>query len=390
MKLTELVDAMTLPETRAAEQAWDLAGRRIRRRRTAGAVAAVITVVLAVAVVPLVRDRGETSSPPITTPTSEPPAGPYVPAELITRRWDAADYAAAAAGAPRLAVTDPVPLSTNPVDRATLAVVPQAGGRGDDRWTTIDVLGDDGGWRSLDVAGIVPVHDTGGYESYPLAPTSLSSDGTRLALAQPGAVVVVDLTTGGSQRYDVPGLPTAASWGADDHILVFNEGRETLQELDPTTGQVSGTDLDPSTRVLPDGTPVTWGSAGYPDSHGVFGDTGIQRTVPLVGEDVVVQLSRFSHMVSDGIAISNAVAVVDRHTGEALGVRSGSEPGIEFTHLLAVDDHSVLMSVIQPDSTDRLLVRWDWVAHTTDVLAVLPAAMASYAGTVDEAATMLP
>lgn len=391
MRLTELAEAVELPETRVADNAWGRARDRVRRRRTTAGVAAGVAVVLAVAAVPLVRDRDETSAPPVTTPTRTPGAvdEAAVPRSLITPRWDDADYAAAAAGARRLEVTDALPLGQDPVDRAILAVVPSSTNRGDGRWTTIDVLGDDGRWRALDVPGLVPTHDGGGYEWFPLAPTSLSADGTRLALAQPGSVVVVDLTTGEPRHYDVPGLNKATSWADDDHLMVTVEERPTLRELALATGDIAGTDLLPSTRVLPDGTSVTWGPDGLAGTPALGGDSGAQRTVPLVSDDVVVQLAAFNHRVGDMTYMgTTAVAAVDRHTGEVLGVRLSPVDGIDFSQLLAVDDHSALMSIYQPDSTDELLVRWDWAARTTEVLAVLPAEMASYAGTVDEAVTM--
>ncbi|MGY2704757.1 hypothetical protein [Nocardioides sp. HB32] len=393
MRLTEIAETMELPETRVADAAWDRARARVRRRRTAAAVATVTAALIVVAAVPLVGDRHQTSTPPpVTTPTRSPEAvaDATVPRSLISPRWTSADYTAAASGAPRLAITDPVPLSEDPVGRAVLAVVPSSAGPGDARWTTIDVLGDDGRWRSLDLEGLVPTHDVGGYQWYPLTPTSLSADGTELALAQPGAVVVVELTTGRSHRYDVPGLNKATSWAGDDHLLVRVEERETMRELDLDTGSLVDTDLEQSTRVLPDGTAVTWGLDGLAGTPAVGGDSGAQRTVPLVGDGVIVQLAGFNHRVGSTTYMGRtAVAAVDRHSGELLGVRMSPVDGVDFSQLLAVDDHSALISLVPPDSTDHLLIRWDWAARTTEVLAVLPAQMASYAGTVDEAATMV-
>ena len=65
------------------------------------------------------------------------------------------------------------------------------------------VLGDDGDWRHLDVDGLVPA----GVDN--VFTTPVVGDGLTTArpatIAQPGGLVVVDLTNGEAERYDVPG-----------------------------------------------------------------------------------------------------------------------------------------------------------------------------------------
>ena len=88
------------------------------------------------------------------------------------------------------------------------------------------VLGDDGDWRRLDVAGLTPVAD--GYDrmytSSVVRPTGLDPSGTRLAIPQLDTLVVVDLTTGESEEYDVPGPRRVLVAGRDRRRGVVGDG----------------------------------------------------------------------------------------------------------------------------------------------------------------------
>jgi hypothetical protein len=404
MRLSDLADSLELPDIKASDRAWDMARARVRRRRRIAVLGTTGAALLVVAVVQLGQGDNDGARPPVTSPSPSPSPSatplPYViPHDLITPRLAWGEYAELAAGAPRLEVTNPAPVSEDPVHRAVLAVVPSSQDlSGDERYSTVNVLGDDGRWRAVDVPGLVPTHDTVGYEGYSLSPTSLSDDGTHLALPQPHALVIVDLTQGTSRRYDVPGLNNAAVWRDDAHVLVSVEGRPMMHQVDLESGDVTEADFSASTRFLPDGSWVSWpGDRDLVTSDGSLSTTpkvgnsaGAQATVPLVGEDVIVGLTGYGWRVgNDTKYLAIGAVVIDRHTGEVLGVRASMTSNADFSQLLGVDERSVLMSVVQPRSTDRLLLRWDWANHSIDVIAVVPAGMMSWAGPVSNAAAII-
>lgn len=109
--------------------------------------------------------------------------------------------------------TAPAELSADPVSQA-LAAIAYPGG---EDTTAIYVLGEDGDWRSIDVTGLTEASDPFG----PLSRGSVSADGTQLALAQRGGIVVVDLTTGAFDTFDVPGSYAPVTWHPDGrHVAV--------------------------------------------------------------------------------------------------------------------------------------------------------------------------
>ena len=81
-----------------------------------------------------------------------------------------------------------------------------------------------------------------------MRPTGLDESATRLAIPQPDGLVVVDLTTGSAERYDVPGLQSYAIWHDAAHVLVAHRdlGTGTVVDLPPG---VSSRRVRPSTRV---------------------------------------------------------------------------------------------------------------------------------------------
>ncbi|MBA2507601.1 MAG: hypothetical protein H0V32_02605 [Nocardioidaceae bacterium] len=79
----------------------------------------------------------------------------------------------------------------------------------------------------------MPATDPLGYGSSSLQPTSLSWDGRMLAVPQPQSVVV-DLTTGDHQRYDVPGFNQTAIWAPDgDHVFDDNRAESSRPAAGP-------------------------------------------------------------------------------------------------------------------------------------------------------------
>lgn len=221
MRIAELVESLDLPQTRIAERAWADGRRRVRRRRggvAAGAAAVAVACVVAITVAGRSGDATAPTPAPSPTRTAEPRTAPLVQRLLIGAqlRKEIPNIDFQRFGGH---VEQAVPLSSHPVDRAAIAM-----GDPDDE-AGVFVLGEDGEWRRVDVPGLVPVHHSGSYTSPALRPTALSPDSTHLALAQPNALVVVDLTTGHSRRYDVPGPDnTYAIWADSGHVVVIQGG----------------------------------------------------------------------------------------------------------------------------------------------------------------------
>jgi hypothetical protein len=207
--LRELADDVDGPPL--ARAAWAGAARVRRRRRVAAATVAAAAVA---GVVPLVA-RTVPASPPAAEATSAPgPTAAPVETPPRVRLGPARD---AVAGLPalahRLAALDRLPataaaLSDDPAGRILAAAQRDDG--------PVLLLGRDGRWRQVDpVAGRRPR----------LAPTSISPDGGRLALAQDGGVVLVDLRTGADRQLPITGSVAQAvesvAWLADGtHVVV--------------------------------------------------------------------------------------------------------------------------------------------------------------------------
>jgi hypothetical protein len=361
MKLAELRE-LSLPPTTVAEQAWELA--RHRRRRKIAGVAVATAVVLGVTAVGVGTVRGGTSPAPAPAPAPNPSTPPE---PTIT---DLPDFAALARTVPTLAATDPTYLSEDPVDRAVVAILPQWTSE-DGTLTVVDVLGSDGHWRFVDVPGLVPTRDRGGYEGPVLNPTSLNAAGTRLALPQPDRVVVVDLTTGDYSSYGFPGLNNAVVWQDDDHLVVTEEGARNGRILGLSDLSITDSPFTGSTGFAPDGSSVTWGpSRELVSSDGsrvladVANEGGLQPTSPLVDDQVAVGIG--DRNLTDGsttYAGVPGVAVVDRHSGDLRGFlyTASSETGPVPTYLMGLDGDTVtIATAVSPDYSRLLVLRWSW------------------------------
>lgn len=108
-----------------------------------------------------------------------------------------------------------------------------------------------------------------------------------LAVPQPQSVVV-DLTTGDHQRYDVSGFNQTAIWAPDgDHVLTTTEQSRRGRLLDLRDGSVSDaaySGMSYATTFAADGGAVELheaaGGAAWPWEMRTYGDGGT-RTVPL-------------------------------------------------------------------------------------------------------------
>lgn len=115
-------------------------------------------------------------------------------------------------------VTDLPDLPEDPVTTFALAAE-VVGADGD---AAIVVLGDDGGWRSVPVAQ--PLEPGDGEPWGALGPAAVDPDGSRLALATPGAVLVVS-ADGGSRSIPLEGeTPRTPVWSADGSSLAVGVG----------------------------------------------------------------------------------------------------------------------------------------------------------------------
>jgi hypothetical protein len=265
MSLKELADSIELPPTRVADTAWPLARRRLRRRRVLAAGGTVLVVGVALAFGAQLDLRGSAEPAPSThtpspAPTTEEP-GLQVTEKMTDRRLTERGYYTVARGplidmSPKFST----PLSQAPIPYAALAI-----GNPDHR-TLVEVLGPAGEIRTVDVPGLVPVRDSGGYKSGILRTTSLSPDATRLALPQPHSVVVVDLARGDSQRIATPGLNYYADWLDNRHVYVAAEDGSDAVTVDPDSGSVEPSDRSPGEM-----------------------DGSFFSTTPLVGRDLVVR-----------------------------------------------------------------------------------------------------
>jgi hypothetical protein len=211
-----------------ADLAWREAVRG-RRRFVAGAVGVVLAGVVLLAI----------------PRHSEPDAVPVVesPVPVVTVRPSFTDVVPAPdrlTALPRMAVPGLPPsidlsvtdqtktLAASPVHRAT--AVFEA-----DNSSTIMVLGDDGVLRLLDAP--VPV-------SARLTSTSLSPDGTQLALLSDRQVTVVDLTSVDTHGYQLNGVQavTTVIWLGPTSVAVSDS--TTTVNLDLKTGRTQSTDYN--------------------------------------------------------------------------------------------------------------------------------------------------
>jgi hypothetical protein len=368
MTFFDLLEQLELPPTQVAEAAWDEAHRRVVRRRgvTAGAAAAtaVVATVAVFAGLGSGKDAAPSPAPPPTTATTPAPV-PLTQRLVIGGAWRSV-----LAYFPRLSLpslNNATPLSTDPIERASLAIADPRDEAG------ALVLGEDGGWRRVDSAGLVPVTDDAGYTSPIVRPTSLSPDASRLALPQPNALVVVDLTDGSFRRYDVPGpANTYAIWADDDHVLVAEETASHGTLVDLGDGSLKGSSYGPSTAFLDD-TTLTWAwSSDFQYSELDWGNRRDVRTradngagffpePPLVKGEVVVGVGGV-YGAGAGLPVNtNGIVAVDGSTGDVLAYLPTTRGKGNASVLLGWDDDRPIIGLSIPqESTGLYVVSWDW------------------------------
>jgi hypothetical protein len=245
-RLTELLEETSadVPAPALAASAWE---KSLRVRRTRRAVtAAAVAVAVAAVVVPLNIGRSQppppalstTSEPALTTVTTISPNPVVRPVEPLPATF------AIPAGARKL--------SEHPVEQA-VAVVQERAGETEHAMRPLHVLDTAGEWIRVDVGSLVRTRDESGNEADPLRVASLSPDRRRVAVAQPQALVVIDLPTAKATRYPVPGLNEQVMWWGSDTVLVGADG-PGVARVDLATGAVG-----PEPAAV-----SAWHSAGNP------------------------------------------------------------------------------------------------------------------------------
>ncbi len=285
-----------------------------------------------------------------------------------------------------------VDLTAHPLDHAVLAISDP------EDQAQVLVLGEDGQWRRVDGVDLVPVNEVVNEPGPALRATSLSPDATKLALPQPDSLVVVDLTTGASRRFDVAGPSNLyAIWADDSHVLVAEETAQTGTLVDVDTGATEPSDFGPSTAFTTEGLALDWGHEGPMTadptpmrwSDGTTVETlmnnlaGLFPLPPLVSDDVVVGDNvpiRSGLGLDNYNGLENGIVVVDRTTGNPLAYQPTTRSIGDPTQLLGWDGDRVLMALVNPkiSSIYTVVVAWDWRNRTIDPLVVLPVRAVSW------------
>jgi hypothetical protein len=365
MNFTDLLDRLELPPTQVAETAWDEAHHRLVRRRglTAGGAAALAVACVVGVMLVAGPDHDAAPSPaPAPTHSIEPRTSPVVQRLVTGGAWRAlvADF-------PRLPdLRSLPPLVSDPVEHASLVMA-------DPRDVTLPlVLGEeDGLWRQVARPRLVPVHDNEGYQSPVVRPTALSPDATRLALPQPDALVVVDLTDGSFRRYHVPGSAnTYAIWADDSHVLVAEETSHHGTLVDLRDGSLKRSAYGPSTAFLGN-TTLTWQRRFF-QSKLQWGDGRIVPTdanhaggffpqPPLARDGVVVGVMCVCS--SDlGLPISTwGIVAVDGSSGKVLAYLPVTHGKGTKSLLFGWDGDRPIIGLSIPGASRGLYaVAWDW------------------------------
>lgn len=408
-----------------ADRAWRTAVQQDRRQRfaiVAGAAAAVAMVTVLIANPPSF-DR---TAPPASVPSSasasstDTPATPSVPPPGKTpesfpdqlRRiqqppWDDVDPDELPILKTKLPVTlDPrnssaAPLSSDPVETA-LAVVQLSG-----EVLDIRVLGDDRRWRKLDTPGLEPSFSDGSVVSL-IGGSPISPDGRRLALSQPDEVVVIDLTSGSSQQFDLPAndvppwVGRATQWSPDGTQIITGPATysRTLRPMegwlvDVSSGDVQRVPYDPwQAAFASDGTVVelrNWDCGlcqvwHYQDdrlTERVTLDVELYVVAPAVGDVTAVSRAVRGWSGSKGIEDQDGILVVDPESGEMLAELPMRKPHLaESAKLFGwLDAETLIFSVFsfaeqESPVLQRTLVAWNYKSGQLNRLTH-PAGMSS-------------
>jgi hypothetical protein len=230
--LAELAEDVDAPPMGRA--AW-VGARRVRRRRMLLAAASSAAGVAALtAVVTLAAGTRDLPPEPAGTPTRTATPSPDAAREpRVLAGPRRGEVAALPVLDTPLAALNALPVTAPEISTAPLPRVVAAGQR---PGGPVLLAGPDGAWRR--------VEDLGG-EPATLGPASISPDGGRVALVQPGGLVVVDASTGESRLLEIRGPAAkslqAVAWLADGtHVVVGGDaGDVVVSTADGTQGSTT-------------------------------------------------------------------------------------------------------------------------------------------------------
>ncbi|MEU0096023.1 hypothetical protein [Kribbella sp. NPDC006257] len=218
--LVQAVDAMFEPDL--ADDSW-AAAVAIRRRRRRSVIIVVVATALIAAVAGLIAglSGGKAGiTPPTTLPSAPaavvPPAGTIAGADYWIAPQAASerylDHLETPMGDSLRFPDSPANLSESPVDRIAAVVLTSRSGSYDPL-----LLGSDGKWARADVR--LSAIGTGA----PLSTGAVAPNGKLVAFPQPGALLVLDATNAGIQRFNVPNQDLrSVSWLPDSHRVLIS------------------------------------------------------------------------------------------------------------------------------------------------------------------------
>jgi hypothetical protein len=220
-----------------------------------------------------------------------------------------------------------------------------------------------------------------------MRPGALSPDGTRLAIPQPQALVVVDLTAATYRRYYVPGFNETATWTADrSHVLLGTEEHRGGVLINVANGSTTSVPYEPvDTAYAPDGTAVElWQRPNDLPPYRLkrYGPGGLEASTPL---DVDVQsyyqtiisanaaaialvsdVGGFS--VAHGVDVSSGAVVLDLQSGQPLAQLPLHDEGVLIdTTPLGWLDSDALVVRLKND-----VVAWDYKTGELERITQLP------------------
>lgn len=236
--LADVVEDVPAPDL--VGPAWDRSQQLRNRRRKALLGAAGLAAGAVVAGTVWLGGDG-TSTPPGPAATSTAPAESPAPTQDAIRPpdarlagapvWRAPDKKAEAdlpqlpqsvSGLPAtIDLGGPAPdIATSPLPRALAAF--EVGDNSTERFTELLLLGSGGELRRLDIGDIDPYYDVNGAPM--LSPESVSPDGTRLMLRQPGSLMVYELSENSWQEISTRGRSVEdARWKPDGSAIVVQD-----------------------------------------------------------------------------------------------------------------------------------------------------------------------
>ena len=256
--------------------------------------------------------------------------------------------------------------------------------------TDLVLVGADGERRVVRIEDAVAL--SGEYDDAGLGyGASLARDGTQLAVLQPGAIVVVDVTTGEERRYEWPGSKQSfdrwhatTQWSPDGSELLVSTfaGYATLALTDGTIEPRPFRSEPGATSYAPDGSVLAYFSTGFPNwllrrydgselvaERQALSYLGLFHSME-AGEGGIAALREVAaySIPREPRAMSGVIILSQDGDGRALLPMSDDASTLTRTYgylvgtevLGWVDEQSVLISFGRRHAQDRQLVIWNF------------------------------